>query len=264
MGIIVEWIRPANPGTEYIDGIDLDKLDRFESPVQMQTRFQFPGTRGEGGELVECVAIVRAEPRAVNRIDLVMEYPKHLNQEGVGRGLLDDGSWGTNRIFIENGQNYGDYHWEGTNGFSFGFSEHSDKSGWRKDELYEPEENYHIYRRRYRRDIFRSLIINSDDKKCVISGENTGKVLDAAHIVRAADGGAETRKNGITLRTDIHRLYDAKMFFIHPETGMPVINDDLRDGLSADYIGLLENNEGLPPETLERVQEALEKVWPGD
>ena len=29
MGIIVEWMRPAVPGTEYIDDIDLDNLDRF-------------------------------------------------------------------------------------------------------------------------------------------------------------------------------------------------------------------------------------------
>ena len=169
-----------------------------------------------------------------------MEYDERLNQEGVDHSLPNDGCWGTNRIFIKNGQDYGNYHWEGKNGFSFKFSELSDKSGWRKDGLYESKDP-RIYRRKHRKARFRSMIINSDDKKCVISGEDTDKALDAAHIIRAADGGAETRKNGITLRTDIHRLYDAEMFFIHPETGMPVIKDDSRDGLSADYMELLEN-----------------------
>ena len=232
MGIIVEWIRPAVPGTEYIDDIDLDNLDHFfEQPVPMQTRFWFSGIKGEGGDFVECVAEVRAERRAVDRVDLIVEYHEHLNQEGVDRGLLSNGSWGTNRIFIKNGQNYGDYHWKGENGFKFRFSDHSDKSGWRKDELYEPK-GHHVYRRKYRKAIFRSLIINSDDEKCVISGENTEKALEAAHIIRAADGGAETRKNGITLRADIHRLYDAKMFFIHPKSGKPKINDEKSDQLS--------------------------------
>lgn len=265
MGIIVEWTKPAAPGTEYIDDIDLDNLDRFfESPIRMQTRLWFPGTKGEGGELFdECVAEVRAERPAVDRVDLVVVYHEHLNQEGVDRRLLNAGSWGTNRILIRNGQDYGDYHWKGGNGFQFRFSEYSDKAGWRKDELYEPKDR-NMYRRKYRKAIFRSLIIASDGKKCVISGESTEKALDAAHIIRAADGGAETRKNGITLRTDIHRLYDAGMFLIHPESGQPVIIDESNDQLSDDYKILLNESEGLPPETRIRVRKALEKVWPGD
>ena len=269
MGIIVEWILPAVPGTEYIDDIDLDNLDRFfNSPVRMKTEFWFPGRMGEGGEFVECVAEIRAERRAVDRVDLVMEYHKHLNQKGVDLGLLNDGSWGKNRIFIKKGQDYGDYFWEGEKRkskerFKFRFSKYSDKAGWRKDDLYE-KKDHHVYRRKYRKAIFRSLIIASDDKKCVISGENTEKALDAAHIIRAADGGAETRKNGVTLRTDIHRLYDAGMFLIHPESGQPVIIDESNDLLSDDYKKLLKESKGLPLETLERVKEALEEVWPGD
>ena len=264
MGIIVEWKKPAVPGTEYIDDIDLDNLGHFfESPVRMRTEFWSPGTRGEGGELVECVAEVRAKQRTDYRVDLVMEYHEHLNQKAAECGLLIDGSWGKTRIFIENRQNYGDYRWEGKNGFKFTFSEHSDKNGWRKDELYEPKD-HHIYRRKYRKAIFRSLIVSSDDNECVISGERTEKVLDAAHIIRAADHGAETRKNGITLRTDIHRLYDAGMFFIHPKSGKPKINDKKSEQLSDDYKILLKESKGLPPGTLNRVRKALEEVWPGD
>ena len=264
MGIIVEWIRPAVPGTEYIDDIDLDNLDRFLNHLfEMKTKFWFPGRMGEGGEFVECVAEIRAERRAADRVDLVIEYHKHLNQKGVDLGLLSEGSWGTNRIFIKKGQDYGDYRWKGENAFKFRFSKHSDKAGWRKDDLYE-KKDHHVYRRKYRKAIFRSLIVAFDNKKCVISGENTEKALDAAHIIRAADGGAETRKNGVTLRTDIHRLYDAGMFLIDPKSGQPVIIDESNDQLSDEYKKLLKESKGLPPETRKRVKEALEKAWKHD
>lgn len=65
----------------------------------------------------------------------------------------------------------------------------------------------------------------------------------------------------VKYRADIHRLYDAGMFIIHPETGEPVrINPELPET----YTQLLEESEGLPPETLERVSAALWEVWPGD
>ena len=62
----------------------------------------------------------------------------------------------------------------------------------------------------------------------------------------------------------MHRLYDAKMFFIHPKSGKPKINDEKSDQLSKKYKKLLEESEGLPPETLERVRAALGEVWPDD
>ena len=46
------------------------------------------------------------------------------------------------------------------------------------------------------------------------------------------------------------------MFFIHPESGMPKINGEKSGQLSEEYKKLLEESEGLPLETLERVSAA--------
>ena len=77
---------------------------------------------------------------------------------------------------------------------------------------------------------------------CVISGETTEEALDAAHIIRAADEGNEIPENGITLRADIHRLYDSGMFKIHPETGQAVIVPAKLPKLSDYYINLLKTS----------------------
>ena len=95
---------------------------------------------------------------------------------------------------------------------------------------------------------------------CVISHETTKAALDAAHIIRAADEGNEIPENGITLRADIHRLYDSGMFKIHPETGQTA--HIAYDKLSEDYIDLLEDSV-LPDATLQRVSATLQAVWGG-
>ncbi len=98
---------------------------------------------------------------------------------------------------------------------------------------------------------------------CVISGETTEEALDAAHIIPAAKDGNEIKGNGITLRVDIHRLYDRGMFKIHPEKGQAVIVPAKLPELSDYYINLLKDVV-LPPATLERVSKALQEVWHGD
>ena len=105
--------------------------------------------------------------------------------------------------------------------------------------------------------MFRPRII-AFDEQCVITGERTMEALDAAHIIPAADNGNEIPENGIALRADIHRLYDAGKFFINPETGKPErIAPDLK---SEAYRQILKQGQ-LPEHTLERVREALRERW---
>lgn len=49
------------------------------------------------------------------------------------------------------------------------------------------------------------------DKQCVVTGERQAEVLEAAHIISAKRGGGEFIENGVLLRSDIHRLFDAKL-----------------------------------------------------
>jgi hypothetical protein len=49
---------------------------------------------------------------------------------------------------------------------------------------------------------------------CEISGEQTLAVLDAAHVLDVEQGGPDLPNNGLLLRADLHRLFDAGYFSI--------------------------------------------------
>lgn len=55
---------------------------------------------------------------------------------------------------------------------------------------------------------FRMMVSQSYQNKCVISGEKTGPVLEAAHIKPYAEKGPHVISNGLLLRSDIHKLFD--------------------------------------------------------
>ncbi|MFQ6777628.1 HNH endonuclease [Cereibacter sphaeroides] len=56
---------------------------------------------------------------------------------------------------------------------------------------------------------FRRKIAERDGLKCAISGCTIPDVLDAAHLARRAPGGSDDPSNGMILRSDLHRLFDA-------------------------------------------------------
>lgn len=89
---------------------------------------------------------------------------------------------------------------------------------------------------------------------CAITGETTKELLDAAHIVAVADGGSSGIENGLLLRADIHRLYDANFFEID-EDGKIVI---LKKPLPGDYKNLL-NGKEVSEEDLNRIIIFLKK-----
>jgi putative restriction endonuclease len=56
---------------------------------------------------------------------------------------------------------------------------------------------------------FKISIIDAYNKRCSISGERTMPVLDAAHIKPYSEAGPNFIKNGLLLRSDIHKLFDS-------------------------------------------------------
>ena len=56
---------------------------------------------------------------------------------------------------------------------------------------------------------FRREVLDAYARTCLLSGEQMSEVLEAAHIIPKSDNGADTANNGLCLRSDIHRLYDA-------------------------------------------------------
>lgn len=236
MGIIIEW--PTGT-TEYLDDIDPDDLGR---PQRFDTTSEW---WPDEDDFVEYT--VKANIKPLNGgVVVVVKYARDQNRELDRRGL-NNAYWGKNKITIEAGNDHGSCLWSAKNGERF-------ECEWRTEKLREPRD-----RRRSHQQIrdakFRSQIL-ALDKRCVISGETTRAALDAAHIVPAAKDSNEIRRNGIALRADIHRLYDAGMFVIHP-TGSTA---NIDPNLSQTYRELLEGKR-LPDETLDRVTQTLTYIW---
>lgn len=89
------------------------------------------------------------------------------------------------------------------------------------------------------------------DSKCAITGEDLPEVLDAAHIIGAADGGREVIENAVLLRADLHRLLD---------NGLITIDIDGKvlgaHGLPKRYESAI-TGKALPSQVFSRVKEAL-------
>lgn len=61
---------------------------------------------------------------------------------------------------------------------------------------------------------FRIKVLKAYDYKCAVSGETCDEVLDAAHIEDYINEKSNHVQNGISLRLDLHRLYDAGLIDI--------------------------------------------------
>lgn len=67
--------------------------------------------------------------------------------------------------------------------------------------------------------LFRVRVLQAYDYACAVTREHSLPALDAAHIRPFADGGSNTPANGVTLRSDIHRLFDR---------GYVTVDEDMR------------------------------------
>lgn len=64
---------------------------------------------------------------------------------------------------------------------------------------------------------FRVAVTGAYGGACAVSGEHSLPVLEAAHIRPYADEGAHDVANGLLLRADIHRLFDAGYVTVTPD-----------------------------------------------
>lgn len=73
--------------------------------------------------------------------------------------------------------------------------------------------------RRYQ-SAFRRALLSKRPNRCAITGTIELSVLEAAHIIPYAEQFADRDKpeNGLLLRSDIHKLFDAHLISINPET----------------------------------------------
>jgi putative restriction endonuclease len=64
---------------------------------------------------------------------------------------------------------------------------------------------------------FRVAVTQAYGSACAVSGEHSLPVLDVAHIQGYAAGGPHEVRNGLLLRTDIHRLFDRGYVTVTPD-----------------------------------------------
>ncbi|WP_299922248.1 HNH endonuclease signature motif containing protein [uncultured Pelagimonas sp.] len=90
--------------------------------------------------------------------------------------------------------------------------------------------------RRYQ-SAFRQALLSKRPNRCAITGTNELSVLEAAHIIPYAERFADRDKpeNGLLLRSDIHKLFDAHLISINPETKAIEVSDRIA---SPDYQSL--------------------------
>jgi putative restriction endonuclease len=66
----------------------------------------------------------------------------------------------------------------------------------------------YLTRSRLGQGAFRLLVIDAYQRRCAVTGEKTLPVLEAAHIKPYANEGPHQVRNGILLRSDLHKLFD--------------------------------------------------------
>jgi putative restriction endonuclease len=64
---------------------------------------------------------------------------------------------------------------------------------------------------------FQALVTNAYQRRCAITGEHTLPALEAAHIKSFARQGFNNTFNGLLLRSDFHKLFDAGLVTVTPD-----------------------------------------------
>lgn len=64
---------------------------------------------------------------------------------------------------------------------------------------------------------FRLMVMDAYERRCAITGERTLPALEAAHIRPFAEHQQHEVRNGILMRSDLHRLYDLGLVTVRPD-----------------------------------------------
>lgn len=102
---------------------------------------------------------------------------------------------------------------------------------------------------------FRLLLLEAFERKCAITQSAAVEALEAAHIQPFADDGLDEVENGILLRVDLHKLFDAGLIAINPETLLVSVHSSI----AKDYEFIKDVTVSLP--SLEPSSGGLQSRW---
>lgn len=87
--------------------------------------------------------------------------------------------------------------------------------------------------RRLGQGAFRALVTETYQRRCAITQERALPALEAAHILPFSQAREHSVRNGLLLRSDVHRLFDAGYVTVTPEYRVEAsrrMKDDFNDG----------------------------------
>jgi len=90
-------------------------------------------------------------------------------------------------------------------------------------------------RRRLGQGTFHAVVLDAYGRRCAITAEKAVPALDAAHIRPFAEDPVHEISNGLLLRSDVHRLFDAGYITVTPEYRVEAsrrMKEDFDDGES--------------------------------
>lgn len=119
-------------------------------------------------------------------------------------------------------------------------------------------------RRRLGQGSFRVLVTDTYERRCAVTQERVLPVLEAAHIMPVAAGGAHRIDNGLLLRSDLHRLFDRGYVTVAPDHRLRVsrrLRDDFDNG---EYYRTLEGTEIWLPRSPEDRPDPTFLEWHAD
>lgn len=119
---------------------------------------------------------------------------------------------------------------------AFGFEVRRQTNSLSSDE---PERRYEWIKRLERPEQawFRAVVLKAFGGRCCVSGITLPTVLEAAHVRSVGEGGNDASSNGVALRIDLHRLFDADMMAVDPSSGEVMFHEAVDEAYS-DYAGL--------------------------
>ncbi|WP_420632901.1 HNH endonuclease [Candidatus Palauibacter sp.] len=113
--------------------------------------------------------------------------------------------------------------------------------------------SYGAVKRRVGQGIFQSRVMDAYERQCAVTRERALPALDAAHIKPFSLTQENHIQNGILLRSDVHRLFDAGYVTVTPEYHVEVsehVRTDFNDG--ENYFKLHGERIWVPPSREDR------------
>ena len=180
-----------------------------------------------------------------NPTEIHIEYNGDRNRH-LHRDIYKEIEWGKHVLIVQQGANTGPSTWIDSAGNEW------EGPKWKSVGIIGEHRRETTTKLQRKQAEFREMLLASDGS-CAVTGEVCHDVLEAAHIVAARHDGQEVLENGILLRADLHRLYDADppKFEICPETGQILMAEDFN------YEGFDLNGRQIEEAILQRVSKAL-------